>query len=239
MNTPSIPDGKCFWNSFHDEIFPRLLPMFKDEAAYGLLEIVHKTMSMPGRFYHNSQHVLNMFQMAKRLKLTLKNEEVLAILFHDIVYMPGDSNNEYDSSSMCCKLCDFYITDKGIVNKAMGIINATRRPCGMNELREYGSALVCDLDIARMLNEETRIEDAIKIEHECKYFLKCDRKTFLEKRIEFLKAWSEEEQFFYSSVFTNTYCSGFGTLKIVNNMMRKVLKSELSRCRGILGHLRK
>lgn len=235
----TIPDGECFWKSFHGEIFPRLYPMCNDiTAAYGLLDIVHKIMLMPGRYYHNSQHVLNMFQMAKKLHLPLSKEETLAILFHDVVYMPGDSGNEYNSSSMCNTICTPYI-DRGIINKAMGIINATRRPCGEAELRECGSALVCDLDIAGMLNEETCLEGSLRIEEECRYFRKCDRKTFMEGRIKFIKTWSEEEVFFYSEAFAGVYCGGFGTTRIVNDMMKKVLKGELSRCRGILGHLRK
>lgn len=53
------------------------------------LEVVLKHYDSPWRFFHSREHIFNMFETALRLKVQLTLEQSLAVLFHDIVYIPG------------------------------------------------------------------------------------------------------------------------------------------------------
>lgn len=71
----------------------------KDEA---LLNVVRHYYNEPHRHYHTIQHIADGFELAEELSLVtpefeLDLEQQLAWLFHDIVYCPGNADNERNS----------------------------------------------------------------------------------------------------------------------------------------------
>lgn len=66
--------------------------------AYELSHLINKAYSNPYRAYHNKQHILRMLYHEYSPNLTLM--EKLVILFHDIYYVPGCTNNEQKSAEI-------------------------------------------------------------------------------------------------------------------------------------------
>lgn len=57
------------------------------------------------RQYHNTQHIIQMFDIADAYKMELTHAQQLAILFHDVIYVPGSQHNEEISSTFLRNLC--------------------------------------------------------------------------------------------------------------------------------------
>lgn len=56
-----------------------------------------KYYAAPHRYYHNQEHIITMYDIASNLNINLSPVQVLAIAFHDIVYLlgtPHDFNEE-------------------------------------------------------------------------------------------------------------------------------------------------
>lgn len=68
------------------------------------LEELIRRYNEPGRFYHNFLHVMSLFRRAKSQGIDLAANTnlhlALAILFHDVVYVPGSPGNEAASASL-------------------------------------------------------------------------------------------------------------------------------------------
>ncbi|MCA8913809.1 MAG: hypothetical protein KDB90_00255 [Planctomycetes bacterium] len=60
-----------------------------------LIELTHR-YSEPHRRYHDLRHIADM--LCKGGELALSDEQVMAIWFHDAVYVPGSKTNEADSA---------------------------------------------------------------------------------------------------------------------------------------------
>jgi hypothetical protein len=49
------------------------------------------------RYYHNKNHIKQCFEVANELDIELGQAMSLAIFYHDVIYVPGNKNNEYQN----------------------------------------------------------------------------------------------------------------------------------------------
>lgn len=121
----------------------------------------------PWRFFHTRAHVHDMFRLAQLHELELSVEQVLAILFHDAVCIPGAPEGQNERQSML--LAQAYkgrIGTHDIDWATVGrLIDETAQAVPSCEL----SATVVDLDLA------TLGDDAV-------HFCASDEKVWLENR---------------------------------------------------------
>lgn len=54
----------------------------------------------PHRTYHDIGHPVDLLTIAKKFEQELTNEQVLAIWYHDAIYVTGSSTNEEDSANL-------------------------------------------------------------------------------------------------------------------------------------------
>jgi len=71
--------------------------IFNYETQFKWLKEIY---NQPGRFYHNSEHIEYMLENCPD---SISQELFMAILFHDIVYVPGAKNNEEESAEYARK----------------------------------------------------------------------------------------------------------------------------------------
>ena len=147
-------------------------------------DILLGLMSTPCRVYHTTDHILNMFVLAKEHDISLTLEENLAILFHDAVYIPGSPNNE----ELSIKLVDFWLEETEKINLSLvkSLIYWTT-PEYLDESIPDWAYNIVDLDLASAImtfNINKKIEEEYKaglgFEFRSDIFYK-RRKAFLEK----------------------------------------------------------
>ncbi len=64
------------------------------------LETVLARYDEPWRYFHARRHVLEMFDRARELEMSLSVEQALAVLFHDVVYIPGAPEGQNERQSV-------------------------------------------------------------------------------------------------------------------------------------------
>lgn len=69
-------------------------------------------MIEPGRFYHTPAHVLGIFQIADRRRVTLSPGEQVAVWFHDVIYDAVDPDNLNEARS--AQWAKERLTDAGV-----------------------------------------------------------------------------------------------------------------------------
>lgn len=119
-----------------------------------------------GRYYHTWNHVKEMF---RGLELIDENIEflgsvVLAIVFHDAVYNPRRTDNEYRSVALMRRLCPAKLVEPFWVERAETLIMATAAshalPVGHAAESDIGYFL--DLDLAILGAGEQRYAEYVR-----------------------------------------------------------------------------
>jgi len=125
------------------------------------------------RFYHNWSHIIDLVNKALH-KDILFNDLLLAILFHDIVYLPRNSDNEEKSAEI------FKIYFSNNINVYNSILN-TKTHTSTDTLSQQ----LNDLDMSILYTDN--LTDFIEYEKGIsKEFSFVSKDTYLKKRIEFL-----------------------------------------------------
>lgn len=150
------------------------------------LEAVLSRYDEPWRHFHGRWHVLDMFDKARQLGLSLSLEQSLAVLFHDAVYVPGAAEgvNESQSSLLMlafkgqvCAEIDWTVVSR--------IINDTGAQLASTE----HSAPVLDLDLASLAEDPVHFcaaDELVWLEN--RHLLSVDqpRKDFDTRRLRYL-----------------------------------------------------
>lgn len=133
--------------------------------------------SEPQRFYHNWNHILDLVEKSIKLGNDYKSINLLlAILFHDIIYIPTKDNNEFESAFLFLT----YYPNSTIVSQA--ILDTKDHNVSNSSTT---SRLLCELDMSILYDDlETFIkyEKGIRDEY---FFVPIE--TYIEARIKFLK----------------------------------------------------
>lgn len=140
----------------------------------------------PWRFYHTREHLFEMFEHAKRRNLALSHEQKLAILFHDIVYVPGAKPGVNEAQSAALAL-----TYKGSINDKVdwAVVGQLIEATAHHKTLEGPAGLVCGLDLACLASaphEFAAGTELIWLEYRHLLPEPDARKTFDTERLKFL-----------------------------------------------------
>lgn len=122
----------------------------KEDDKLPIAKCIFSLYSTEYRKYHSVCHLEHIFSFAKSNNVFLSSKQKIAILFHDIIYVPGRKDNESLSAQFCESLLTPFIpadTLKSITN----IVRDTSEHFNVNpKFSENESRLVLDLDISSM-----------------------------------------------------------------------------------------
>lgn len=104
----------------------------------------------PWRKYHTMKHVDYMFDKAKEFGIGLSTEQRLAILFHDVVYLPGYEGNEARSVQLFTQWANSLHIDPSLIGQVRLMIAATVHHMAYDD--EIG--VVCDLDLLVLASDD-------------------------------------------------------------------------------------
>ena len=186
---PAIRDAKRFMPICEptDEALREYLGQFPNLVPPSTLELIKAHYDHPLRFYSGWWKVLDMFSRAKRLGVSLTPEQIIAMLYLDIINTPGvDSGvNELMSRKMLeahrVKLGDF------VAKIADTIISDTVK----HQATCLESEWVLDLDMAPLADSFLYFDTynhLIWLEYR---FLVEDHKDFTRRRLRYLRAMLE------------------------------------------------
>ena len=75
------------------------------EVIDAIFEDMYHRYSERHRAYHNHQHIVELLQLIEdHTDSAHRNIHVMAAFFHDIVYVPGNNDNEWQSSLLATEL---------------------------------------------------------------------------------------------------------------------------------------
>lgn len=173
------------------------------------------------RVYHNLSHICYMFELASMNYIDLDREESLAIVFHDIVYLPAapDVDNVEASIRLMYPLIKHSRSGAKInVETVAEIIRDTSRHTEALSLNDFVSAYVVDLDIA-ILGESASVYDSYvrRVREEYQFI---PDEQFYNGRMSFLKKMLAKKRLFYTNKMK------YLEMRARNNMMRELAKLE-------------
>lgn len=126
----------------HPGLRPALDAGLQPRAAEHLLAFYDE----PHRYYHNRAHIREMFDVALQRELNLSAAQVLAVLVHDAVYVPGALRG--DNETLSAQLMRVYAPRVAteVLDAAFAIVTDTTD----HVPRHLQSAAVLDLDLMRL-----------------------------------------------------------------------------------------
>jgi len=157
---------------------------------------VIREYNKPGRHYHNFDHILFMYLEAEQRSISLTDEQFLAIMFHDVIYVPGKEDNEVRSVEFM-RMCiggslsqeyDEIITD---------IILSTKH----HEPLHYQAQVVIDLDLINLASSWKVYKEIVQKDRWEHHNLSDEE--FKERRKKFLEKYIAKEKLFYSEFFSD------------------------------------
>jgi len=153
------------------------------------------------RSYHGVYHPMHILEYAKENNIELSDEQVIAIIFHDVVYKIGGDKNEKASALFAeAVLMPHSYTPahvKSLRKIKHHIIDTKQHFSATPNLLEPDSKLVLDLDICNMtltFAEFSKWNAAIEAEL---------GDIPIQKRIDFLKKFSAKKKILLSDVFSD------------------------------------
>jgi len=129
-----------------DHRHPALAPLLRAGFAPGRLEQVLAFYDEPHRAYHDRHHLLEMFDASITLGQCLSATQALALLFHDVIYVPGAARGS--NEMMSAQLLRVYTAglDRSMVDTACSLVIDTAE----HVARSVEAELVLDLDLMRL-----------------------------------------------------------------------------------------
>jgi predicted metal-dependent HD superfamily phosphohydrolase len=129
-----------------DHRHPALSPLIEAGFSPGRLEQVLAFYDEPHRAYHDRQHLVEMFDASMSLGDRLTAVQVLALLFHDAIYVPGAARGS--NEMMSAQLLRVYTAglDRALIDTAGAIVIDTAE----HVARRPEAEMVLDLDLMRL-----------------------------------------------------------------------------------------
>lgn len=156
----------------------------------------------PHRKYHTVNHINRMFTDAESLNIPLLKSQELAILFHDIIYVPGSKTNEFDSGQMLVWFWNTYPNlfkyyTKHDITEAEKIINDTATH---STNRSY-SKVILDLDLYGLADD---YDDYLEAGHRVRQeFNMYSDEQWSAGRIKFLSGFINRDSIFHTKQFSD------------------------------------
>lgn len=184
----------------HSTLEPLRHYLAQDVLNDSALQSILSRYDEPWRFFHARRHILDMFEKAQELGMELSAEQSLAILFHDIVYVPGAPEGQNERQSIL--LMQAF---KGQVQRAdtdwalvARIIEDTITHTPTTE----ASKAVLDLDIANLGDDPVHFcasDEMVWLENRHLLEAADARKDFDTRRLRFLLALANRGPLYHTS----------------------------------------
>jgi predicted metal-dependent HD superfamily phosphohydrolase len=187
-----------------------------DSRLIKLMPIVAERYNAPGRHYHNWNHIVELFRLIHWHSLELNISQYLAILFHDIVYVPGSTENEANSVNEMRWIAAGMFTGKELNDAAIIILDTkTHVPTS------FDSRMVLDLDMAILGNSKTHAEYDMAIRKEFSAYP--DHEYYTGRKM-FCEATLALPNIYWTMIFNNAY----------DAIAREYLKNSIRFCKAML-----
>lgn len=146
---------------------------------------INKHHSSTNRYYHNLEHVYDLICQIQRSKSLNKEERAIlsyTAFFHDIIYNPKRSDNEYESALLAKSWLERLNVSKVITEGVFDIIKDTKN----HQSDNYLSHMFIDMDLSILGASQEKFQEyskKIRLEfshlNDVAYFI--GRKLFLSK----------------------------------------------------------
>ena len=138
----------------------RLLDRFKvaPADAYPVFDLLVAAYSAPDRYYHNLEHLNEMFRVAGRL-VTITDDPTpvqLAIWFHDAVYDSRAKDNETRSAELVATLLGPIGVPKSEIDRVAQLVQGTAHLTDARQPGDRELAILLDADLAILGAAEDR-----------------------------------------------------------------------------------
>ncbi len=189
----------------HFDLFKKWLtklnPKHDSMLVDGIFSNIVQQYTQAHRFYHNLAHVESCLKELNNLNI-LKGERgclTLAILYHDIIYVPGSKFNEVMSADIAKFDCSRLGLSEDLIVTIYTLILASRHD---RKNKYKNSQIMCDIDLSILAAEDEeykRYEIGISKEFIPVYY----HSRYLEGRISFLQNILNQDKIFQHSLFAN------------------------------------
>lgn len=117
-------------SALQEAFFNVLLPHSgNSERLAGLWQAIAKQCSAPGRYYHNVQHLEQLYSALNTVRASIHHWEalVLASFYHDYIYNPGRPDNEERSAAHAREVLSGLTLPDTLIRLVRHHIRATKR----------------------------------------------------------------------------------------------------------------
>ena len=116
--------------------------------------------SSPERFYHNLEHLREMFVVAAPLEPIMEDPEAvqLAIWYHDAIYDPRARDNEFRSAELAVEMLGPVSVPASTLERVVQLVNATAHLSSADPPGDGDTAVLLDADLAILGTPEVRYQ---------------------------------------------------------------------------------
>lgn len=166
----------------------------------------------PHRYYHDRSHIYAMFNLAAEERIVLTNEQCLAILFHDIVFVPGAPAGFNENAS--AQMVDLFRDQIKLSNVNFDTVKAIIRDTAAHQPTCGESGVVLDLDLAGLAGTASQFALAWELNRlECAHLVAAADNPGLEfdkARLRHFLTMCQQPRIFHSATFSkDSFEDGF------------------------------
>ena len=202
LNIISIEKINKLYSDFSNLCMNLLKIENKNDVDYWWHEIL-ENYTKKWKFYHNLNHVysfVNLFEKYNKFINNYKNEFLISIYFHDIIYIPSRNDNEEESINMFNKFYNEVKPNNLNKEKAIEFIVETKNH-SLSKDYDFELDLFLDMDM-QIVSDENWEDYENKIRKE---YCFVDETEYKNKRKQFLQSLVNKNRIFRTQIFYDTY----------------------------------
>ena len=202
LNIISIEKINKLYSDFSNLCMNLLKIENKNDVDYWWHEIL-ENYTKKWKFYHNLNHVysfVNLFEKYNKFINNYKNEFLISIYFHDIIYIPSRNDNEEESINMFNKFYNEVQPNNLNKEKVIEFIAETKNH-SLSKDYDFELDLFLDMDMQIVADENWEdYENKIR-----KEYCFVDETEYKNKRRQFLQSLVNKNRIFRTQIFYDTY----------------------------------
>ena len=202
LNIISIEKINKLYSDFSNLCMNLLKIENKNDVDYWWHEIL-ENYTKKWKFYHNLNHVysfVNLFEKYNKFIKNYKNEFLISIYFHDIIYIPSRNDNEEESINMFNKFYNEVKPNNLNKEKVIEFIAETKNH-SLSKDYDFELDLFLDMDM-QIVSDENWEDYENKIRKE---YCFVDETEYKNKRKQFLQSLVNKNRIFRTQIFYDTY----------------------------------
>ena len=202
LNIISIEKINKLYSDFSNLCMNLLKIENKNDVDYWWHEIL-ENYTKKWKFYHNLNHVysfVNLFEKYNKFINNYKNEFLISIYFHDIIYIPSRNDNEEESINMFNKFYNEVKPNNLNKEKVIEFIAETKHH-SLSKDYDFELDLFLDMDM-QIVSDENWEDYENKIRKE---YCFVDETEYKNKRRQFLQSLVNKNRIFRTQIFYDTY----------------------------------